>query len=227
MKSPLRLLVASVLLLGLAPPAQAVTIYTTFGPGDSYGGSNYLIGTSQQQVIAGMFVPGFDATLDSIRVATHFFQGDNNFTVYLASDSGGVPGAALESFTNVAFVSTPGSIVTLNSILHPMLNTGATYWVVVTAADLTKTDGGWFFNDQGIDSGMAHHNTDSGGVWFASPPGSGQTTPAFDVSGTAAAAVPEPVTLLMLGLGAGLVLRRQGSGRGSAQERRRAAGVPG
>jgi hypothetical protein len=137
--------------------------------------------------------------LGSIRVAAGFFGGPNNFTVYLAAAAGGSPGAALETFSSLAFNPGATQILTLNSTLHPLLSSGLTYWVVMAAADPINSFGGWALNDQGI-NGYAFRTT--GAAWSAG----GGTSPAFDVND----AVPEPssIGLALVGLAAILWRRR-------------------
>jgi hypothetical protein len=191
-------LLLGILAAGAPSPAYAATIYSTFGPGDSYETTaGWTIGGGGQE-IAASFSPGFDATLDSIRLAQFFVFGTNDFTVYLAADGGGEPGTAIESFFGVPF--TEGGILTLPSALNPFLNAGSTYWLVVTAPDLLASWGAWNYNDQGL-SGFSYR---AGGDWTASTVGE---TPAFEVNGTAA--VPEPATLLLLGTGLGAVAARR------------------
>jgi hypothetical protein len=177
-----------------AAPAGAVVIATTFGPGDSYDASiGYPIGSETLQEIAVGFVPGFDSALDSIRLATKHLAGANNYTVYLASDSGGSPGGALETFSSLAFTS-PDSILTLNSLLNPTLSAGSTYWIVVSAPDLSGSYGEWNWNDQGF-FGLAFQNAGTGWKSDDNP------TPAFEVNASRTTSVPEPTTLLLFGAG--------------------------
>src|SRR5437870_4661703 len=109
--------------------ANAGVIYSTFGPGDTFLDGHFRIGDREE--IAAAFTPGISANLDTIRIAGRYVSGPNNFTVNIAPDIAGVPGAALESFTGLSptnvppppedIFSTPAIILTLNSVSHPLL----------------------------------------------------------------------------------------------------------
>jgi hypothetical protein len=179
----------SVLALILTGPATSAILTSTFGPGDTFlNGPPYIIGNAVFQAeIAAPFTPGITANLDTIRVAVSFTTGINDFTVYIAPDIGDQPGAPLESFTGLRFDAVPG-ILTLNSVLHPVLRAGSPYLVVVTAPDLVNSQGGWHINDQGF-NGLFARNFFGNFAWVQDT----SPTPAFDVSGSL---VPEPSTFL-------------------------------
>lgn len=200
--------IAFTLLCVLSAPARAATIYTTFGPGDSFSvGGGYVIGatfpTEDPGAVAASFVPGFDATLESISIATDHSGGLNSYTVYLAANSGGLPGDPIETFANVSFTS-PATVLTLNSVLNPDLSAGTTYWIVLQVADITQfSSGHWSFNDQGINGLVAGKPFLDSGWLLSSQPFS---LPAFAVHG---AAVPEPVVSVLLLVGAGVATIRR------------------
>lgn len=202
-----RNLVITAVLLAASLPAWSATIYSNFGPGDSFDVPAYIIGggSGTQQEVALSFVPAFGATLDSIRVAVRndpFFSSANNYTIYLASDSSGLPGSAIETFSGLTF-SYPSAILTLNSSANPLLSAGTMYWVVVTAPDLIASSGAWNFSDQGV-MGLAARSVNSG--WNACV---ACASPVMDVNGTSVSEIPEPsaLTLTLAGL-AGLLLFR-------------------
>jgi hypothetical protein len=179
-------------------------VYSTFGPGDSYntgstGNTSWTIGGDGgpfgnfQDEIGASFVPsGSSYTLDSIRVGAFHLTGVNQLTVFLASGLT-QPGSPIESFS-VTGVPSTATILTFDSLLHPLLTVGTRYWVVLTETDLTAGDMEWNWNSQGL-TGFSYRNTNTQNAWTVD---AGEATPAFDVSGTA---VPEPTSLLLLGGG--------------------------
>ena len=195
-------------------PAWSATLYTTFGPGDSYdtlSGINWSVGSPTgvtAQEVAATFVAGFTGTLDSIRVAALHLNGPNSFTVSIATDNSGQPGTVLESFTGVTF-TTVSSIVTLISGSNPLLSTGSTYWVGMTPTSLFASQAGWNVNNQGI--GGTYRRFNGADPWFLSDINVGPT-PAFEVNTTSNGVIPEPSTagLTLAGLaGLALLARRR------------------
>jgi len=205
---------AAVGVLLAAAPCWATVVVSTFGPGDSYNTSgSWGIGDStNQQEVAFSFSPSFQGTLDSIRVGVINFGRVNNYNVYLASDNSGAPGAALETFGGLGFPSFSSGIITLSSLIRPVLLSGSTYWVVMSAPDLSSVDGGWNLNGQGF-NGFSERYVGSAG-WVKEqgsfPNGFPTYSPAVEVNATATA--PEPATLgLTLGAILAMVaLRRRG-----------------
>jgi hypothetical protein len=184
----------SALALILTGPATSAILTSTFGPGGTFSSDPpYVIGNAVFQAeIAAPFTPGITAKLEKIRIAVSFSSGVNDFTVYIAPDIGGEPGAPLESFTGLHFDMNPG-VLTLNSLSHPRLRAGSPYLVVITAPDLINSQGGWHVNNQGF-SGLLARNFFGNFVWVRDT----AATPAFDVSGTL---VPEPSTFRSTFLG--------------------------
>jgi hypothetical protein len=194
-----RLGVLAAIALALAAPAGATTIYSTFGPGDSFntindglnswtiGGQGPFAGVRQEWAMT--FIPTQDYLLDDIRVGAFHYLGGNEVDVYLSS--GPLPGAPIESFSMSAIPDT-ASILTFNSLLRPRLYTGTRYWVMLSTNDLSNNDVEWSWNDQGfLDSQVYRQN---GSPWFTY----GGTSAALDLHGEI---VPEPATLVLLGAG--------------------------
>ena len=187
-----------VLLLGAAE-AQAASVFSTFGPGDSFNaGSLGSVGgpTAIVEFSAGAsFTPSGNATLVSIDYASSFFSGTNSLIIkLLGSDSGGLPDESnvLESWTSVAGDPT-ADVRTVTSVLDPTLVSGTQYWVALFPG-ASDTFIGWNDNDQGVLGGRAF--TQNSGPWTAQP--SFAPTPAFRVNGTAAGPViPLPASAWM------------------------------
>src|SRR5262245_34249921 len=100
-------LVALAVFLGGARQATADLLYSTFGgPGDLFDeGKSYIIeGRGHNpsfplyQAVAMAFQPVPSATLDRIRFASAPFSDLASIDAVVAADSGGLPGAALETF---------------------------------------------------------------------------------------------------------------------------------
>jgi hypothetical protein len=172
--------------------ASPITIYTTFGPGQSFDTTaGWVIGTGSgfdQEEIAAEFVSSADYTLDSIDFAATYVSGSDGVTLEIAANNSGEPGAAIESFPFL-ISSTSATIYTADSLLHPALAAGTAYWVVLSADDPAQTDILW--NRSTTTEGFSSKS--------GAEPWLRQTelaAPAFDVLATAA--VPEPATFSLL-----------------------------
>jgi hypothetical protein len=193
--------------------APAAAIFTNFGPslayditqgnpvGNDFGGDNAAEGDS--------FTPSASATFGSARLALSCVIGcpaAMNFTVSLDSDSSDSPGAAIESFSfTSAMLNVLGNNntpITVTSLLHPTLSSGARYWITVSSS-LTYAIA-WNDNSTSDVSNQAV-SSDGGATWF-SP--SGQTPGALEVDSVAA---PEPSSAWLFGAGLILALLRKRS----------------
>ena len=158
-----------VALIGVVPPAQALVIYNSFGPGDSFKPDRWAIGgassDSGYQGHAEFFIPGVSGDLSSIQVAAGTqLTGTRLSNFAIAQDNGsGVPGTVLESFNGVVNID---GVLNINSILQPLLQAGTKYWLVdgPTAANSYN---GWCLNNQGIVQSYAVEF--SPGNWVGNP----------------------------------------------------------
>ncbi len=170
--------------------ARADTIYSNFGPSQTYQtDSIYLIlnGSDGFQGIAAPFTT-VAAYLDSnytIPLTAPFEFGD--ISVGLYSDASGLPGTSLSS---TQFALTSQGLFT--GSLGP-LAANTNYWLVVLPASDSVFDG-WNFNSTGDNGPFAF--TLDGTTWIDAC--CSQPRPAFEVDGTP---VPEPGTLTLFGLG--------------------------
>lgn len=201
-------------IVGCLSVQAATIVYSDFGPGQTYFLAGYGIDTAEQPEIGAAFIPSATGSLSQIDVPVSYFSAGSPPThplsIMISNDSGGLPGlSVLDSWTLPAgSVSGTPSIFSLLSTLHPSLNAGTQYWVVMSTTD---------FN------GFAWYENSTGAMGWASNTGSGWTLssgrkPAFDVIEGASAAVPEPSCAVMACLAlAALGLRRAVLGRRTAQ----------
>jgi hypothetical protein len=125
----------------------ADVVFDNFGPGDSYQtDQGYGIGTVPPVPDAdlapgeGFRVSRGTFQLTSIELALSFFKGSvNAVDVQFRADDGGVPGAILESFhfTDLEPFGIDHPLVVAESVLQPLLEEKATYWVTASASEHT------------------------------------------------------------------------------------------
>src|SRR4051794_12819630 len=123
-----------VLIAIVSSTCGAATIFSNFGPGQSFnefpaigiaGSDAPLLGRNS---LATSFSPSASATLDRIDLAIRSNGGTPTFTIEIADDSAGIPGTILETFSLSGIPSTT-TIESVTSATHPLLSSGATYWV--------------------------------------------------------------------------------------------------
>ena len=137
------ILALAVVVLFTSRPAAAtsIVVYDNFGPGNSYNpSSGAVVGANQGPggfsfEIGTTFTPTTSSFLDEISVPItngDFNNGASVLNVAIRANTSDKPGAVLESIQFAgpfnSFFS-GGSVITLESVLHPSLIAGTTYWL--------------------------------------------------------------------------------------------------
>lgn len=205
---------ALALLLASASEMRADTLFSNLDPPGTPYSDWWIIGNTGNgaEVDAFPFIPTATGVVTGADLPLAGSNGSNGsiatpvspITVYIESNSGGQPGAVLDTLTQVGTYSSYPDATVVNftcSGTCTTLNAGTTYWIVgeqTVAADATY----WLYN--GGDTGTwDFDDTDSDtGPWAVASTADGNTFGNFDVTGTAVTpAVPEPASLALLGSG--------------------------
>ncbi len=206
------IVLASVLAAALAGGASADVIFTNFGAGMSYNtGLGNPVGNDfagDNVAEADSFIPTTNARVQSLALALSCVvscPASDNFTITLAANNGGSPGAAIENFvftsTLLGSLGSNNASIIATSVLDPILQHGTEYWVIVKSTPNYAI--AWNLNSTGDMSPQAS-STDGGATWL-SP--SGMTPSALQVNGTL---IPEPSAGLLLASGLlGLAILRR------------------
>jgi len=124
-------------LAGSPQAASAGIIYTTFGAGGSFNQSEGNgVGSDQYSPFSsamGFTVSGGDFTLTSISVAAYVYAGPATLQAVLLTSNGGIPDSPLETFEFTNVPSSPATILSAASSLHPDLVAGQEYWLALEA----------------------------------------------------------------------------------------------
>ncbi|MGD0387946.1 MAG: choice-of-anchor R domain-containing protein [Tepidisphaeraceae bacterium] len=134
-------------LLSGAQWASADVIYDSYPKNTDTSYDVRSVGLTLPQAVAEQFTPSANYSFSSAKLALFLVSGTNDFTVSLddASGPGGTPGTALETFTNVAATPDQTTDLVLDSVAHPELLSGDTYYLVAIAVG-SDTDGGWTYD---------------------------------------------------------------------------------
>jgi hypothetical protein len=181
----------------------AVVVFNSFGPGNTFTTSTGwgIAGSATTPAYRGQaqfFTPAISGTLSLAELAIGRNSGSAaglcNF--FIAADNRGIPGSVLESFLNRPITATFGgnyAPTALESVTHPVLQAGQTYWLCAEPASTTSLCA-WNYNNQGLANGFAFERS----PWGWSPVAGGPPGGVFRIS---LVPVPEPSTLALLGAG--------------------------
>ncbi len=198
-------------LLAFALPTLAapITVYTNFGPGQSYTSLGIDIGVNVPSVYASAFAPTTTAALSSITLPLYTKDSSYLNSALLTVDlrSGSQFGPSLEGFAILAssLNNFSATLITLQSLTHPNLTAGNTYYLTLLVETASQGTYSWARNIQ-LDK-QGSQSFDGGANFTASNLISG----AFEIQGDAASGVPEPSTWITFGSAAILwvALRRR------------------
>ncbi len=139
------------------PPSPTLSLFTSLGPGDTFGTGPYEVdGSTQFQAFR--FIPTATGNLERIAVVIGRDLAAQASTVFnLYQDAGGSRGALIESFTVANSVAPDttfpftGVPVTFSSILKPRLTNGVAYWLEVSEPEVANGSFSfWFQNSLGM-----------------------------------------------------------------------------
>lgn len=192
-----------------AAKAGTVTIYSNFGPGDSFNSvSGNFIGFTAlpslgNYVPAMPFVAAQTADLTGAVLPLIYYQfQDDPITVYLESSVPGSPGAVLATLTQVGTIPIyPGGLINFTYSGPPVeLAAGTDYWLVAiqTFALVNHDSDGWGGSSFHGVTTAANNIGSTTGPWISNPD---SVVSAFEVDGTQVTTTPEPAGLLLLGTG--------------------------
>lgn len=178
-------------------------VLSTFGAGNTYNQSSaYFVNRVANAVGFDNIIPGLHLT--RIDLALALSAGTDLLVVNLLEASGGgdvSSATVLETWTLTGLptnYSAGGSVVSLNSIVNPLLDLGPLYWIAVLPGAV-DTEVAWFKNSQGF-TGVSTSN-DTFSVWSDSS----DPTPAYRVFGSDGSPEPQPIpesgSLALLGIG--------------------------
>ena len=179
---------------GDGPTADDVLVFSNFGAGGTFNtGAGWTIGPTAfgPQVIANSFTPSTTVLFSDAQLAITSFGG-TTANVYLETDSGGVPGAIIDTLTQNGAIGSPG-VVTWECAQCPSLSAGTQYWLV---AQEGNGETAWNYSNSDQTPFAFDTSGTPTGPWSTFTPPPTRPRSAFEIDGDAA--VPEPVSVFWL-----------------------------
>ena len=186
----------------MAGGARAGTIYSNFGPGDSFHTDS---GAPVDQKPSISFISTVDQALSEVDFAVSLRSAGsvNQLTLRLSGDTAGHPGTSVGTGIFDGFLSVTPGILQWIPVTQLTLAAGTTYWISLEAPQNNVI---WNYNDQ-LASGDSRFISN---VWTVQ---AADTQGALRIIGSDVTASPEPGTWFLLAGGIGAV--------GRARRRRR------
>ena len=197
----LGLVMAALLAAGTIATAHAGTIFSTFGPGQTFSSGTGLTinGGSSGESIAEPFTPGSNTSVGSVALALF---GSAAMSLTLEGDAFGVPSGSGAVITASFTPNTVSAQVFTFTLPTPVAVTARTqYWLVAQSADTTGDS--WAPAVASVTSPSAYYQSTGTTTWTSLASGN---VLAFSVSTPTSATVPEPASLPLLGTGMLLAL---------------------
>lgn len=192
-------------LASIAATANASVVFSNLGSTDSYDQvrgntvDNNYFPDHKVDVAAAFHAAGAAFRLTRIELAIGLAYGANELDIAVAESNGGFPSTIVESFHLSNAMGTFGllnPLVSINSLLNPVLEDGKEYWLIATTSG-SGTSAGW--NHAMVSELEPQASRVNGSSWYYTSPPRG----AFRISGDAV--VPEPDTFALVALALALL----------------------
>jgi hypothetical protein len=207
---------SSLMIAAMPAVADSQTVAaSTFGPGDSYSSTSVGVFWYHAAEAGFVFESTTDASLNQIRLAllSASYQLPNGLPSGDGTYSIGFWRGGYNSKTLLEAWSSGGGLVTLLSVVRPVLTPGDSYWITAASANCCANTG-WFQSNFGGGYGIENSPYEPWTFYNTAP------TLAFDVTvadpPSSAIVTPEPSTYALMatglfGLGVATRRRRQSS----------------
>ena len=181
-----------ILLAGFLAQGQVIVFGNLASP-DHVHGAQIFASPLGPQTVAAQFTPAGNFNLVDAQVMISTLpSGGPTFNVFIAADSGGVPGAFIQQIGfGVTATSSNGSVVTANSISTPIpLTNGTKYWLVLAPA--TSTTGVFWDGSATSSVPLTYNSSPTFNSGWAAPVSSAIQ---FQIDGTPVGPQPTPTPL--------------------------------